>query len=177
MIPCSLPSHQPPSKALHLPSPRHLSSMPPSIPSINWSSNTNPPALTPRLTPLLQHWTLTPNNDGLSRAFYFKTFKTTWAFMNEVAAECVTHRHHPEWSNVYDCTFIRWTTHNPRGLSELDLSMAEICDGIAEKLGEVKGEEGGKGEAAGAGAREMHTTLADTVVSMSGDCCSGGKSG
>jgi len=58
-------------------------------------------------------------------------------FMNAVAAECKKHRHHPEWTNNYNTTQIRWTTHKPRGLSEKDIIMARICDEKAREFGEV----------------------------------------
>jgi 4a-hydroxytetrahydrobiopterin dehydratase len=45
-------------------------------------------------------WRLTPNGMGLEKTFRFKTFKNTWAFMNAVAEDCKSNKHHPEWSNV-----------------------------------------------------------------------------
>lgn len=59
-------------------------------------------------------------------------------FMNEVAVECKKQKHHPEWTNIYNHTRIRWTTHNPRGLSELDTKMAAFCDSTAQSLGELE---------------------------------------
>lgn len=53
--------------------------------------------------------------------------------MNKVAAQAVEARHHPEWSNIYKNVFIRWTTHNPAGLSHTDLQMAGFCDRVASK--------------------------------------------
>lgn len=60
--------------------------------------------------------------------------------MNAVAAHCKQHRHHPEWSNVYNKTHIRWTTHRPEGLSSKDVTMARLCDEAGETFGEVRGE-------------------------------------
>lgn len=57
--------------------------------------------------------------------------------MNTVAAECKKAKHHPEWSNVYNKTHVRWTTHNPSGLSEKDTRMAKFCDDAAAEAGEV----------------------------------------
>lgn len=62
--------------------------------------------------------------------------------MNEVAAECKRQRHHPEWTNVFNRTHIRWTTHKPEGLSAKDTSMAAYCDRSAEAFGEVVKEPG-----------------------------------
>lgn len=49
---------------------------------------------------------------------------------------------------MYNRVRIRWTTHQPSGLSRMDLRMAGFCDEQAERLGEVVvmgGEEGQKG--------------------------------
>jgi len=47
-------------------------------------------------------------------------------------------RHHPEWSNSYRKIIVRWTTHNPQGLSGKDVYMASICDTFAAEFGETK---------------------------------------
>ncbi|KAH0541485.1 hypothetical protein FGG08_004025 [Glutinoglossum americanum] len=45
-------------------------------------------------------WAISENGKGLERSFKFKSFKTTWGFMNVIAKQCAVQRHHPEWSNV-----------------------------------------------------------------------------
>ncbi|CZT04696.1 related to pterin-4-alpha-carbinolamine dehydratase [Rhynchosporium graminicola] len=117
------------------------------------------------LSPLLKSsggkWTLIESGKGVERGFKFKTFKKTWEFMNTIASECAVQKHHPEWSNVYNTTFIRWTTHAPPGLSEKDVSMARFCDEKARECGEViNTEESGLGK-----------DLADRVAVEGGDCC------
>jgi len=112
-------------------------------------------------------WTLTHDGTGIQRHFQFKSFKAAWVmsthlhpysheqntdveplqtFMNDIAGQCRTHKHHPEWSNIYDKVFVRWTTHNPRGLSNNDLKLANVCDKFAsrDETMEVGGKEGGK---------------------------------
>lgn len=80
--------------------------------------------------------------------------------MSEIAAECnkPQYRHHPEWSNVYNFTRVKWTTHWPEGISGKDLEMARFCDEVARRWGEVEDgeedvveEEEGKGEKKGEG--------------------------
>ncbi|KAH8802702.1 transcriptional coactivator/pterin dehydratase [Xylogone sp. PMI_703] len=108
-------------------------------------------------------WRLTQKGNGVERSFRFKGFKKAWEFMDTVAKECQVKKHHPEWSNVYNTTFIRWTTHSPPGLTEKDLIMARYCDEIAAKCGEVEvppEEVGGVGK-----------DLADQVADVAGDCC------
>ena len=75
--------------------------------------------------------------------------------MTAVSLQCKVKNHHPEWSNVslaldqlritvpdsfeqlYNTTFIRWTTHKPRGLSSKDLELAAVCDALARDFGEI----------------------------------------
>ena len=80
--------------------------------------------------------------------------------MNQVAAECKKQRHHPEWTNIYNKTHIRWTTHNPEGLSSKDTSMARFCDQTGEEFGELPAENEEK-------KVESSSNL------KAGDCCGG----
>lgn len=115
-------------------------------------------------------------------------------FMTAVSLQCKIKNHHPEWSNVrngrarprlnhhheltgsvqvYNTTFIRWTTHSPPGLSAKDTELAAICDGYAQSFGEVKEE---AAPAAGSSSSPDGQScqlkgLADHVASTSGDCC------
>lgn len=111
-------------------------------------------------------WTLIANGQGLERSFKFKTFAKTWDFMTAVALQCKLKNHHPEWSNVYNTTFIRWTTHSPPGLSALDVELAAICNGLAKDFGEIV-EDLNQGDKSCSLGRQ----LADTVASGAGDCC------
>lgn len=65
---------------------------------------------------------------------------------------------------VYNTTFIRWTTHNPSGLSAKDTSLAAICDDLAKAFGEIQ-------EEASNDATCQLKELAGTAASTSGDCC------
>ncbi|KAK1759402.1 pterin 4 alpha carbinolamine dehydratase-domain-containing protein [Echria macrotheca] len=93
-------------------------------------------ALAPLITPGGGRWRLTADGEGLERTFKFKTFAKTWDFMTAVSLQCKIRNHHPEWSNVFNTTFIRWTTHNPKGLSQKDLDLAAACDALAAQFGE-----------------------------------------
>lgn len=77
--------------------------------------------------------------------------------MNQIAAECKKQKHHPEWTNIYNKTDIRWTTHNPEGLSSKDTNMATFCDEAGEQFGEILSEAGGE-----------NTTSSEM---QAGDCC------
>lgn len=56
---------------------------------------------------------------------------------------------------------MRWTTHNPQGLSEEDISLAAICDSMAKDFGELGP------EPVSCAARG----LADKLTNVHGDCC------
>ncbi|PMD46508.1 putative pterin-4-alpha-carbinolamine dehydratase [Hyaloscypha variabilis F] len=136
-------------------------------PTPTFSSNYPPEQGVQDLSPLLKSnggkWVLIQSGKGVERSFKFKTFKKTWEFMNIVAAECAVKKHHPEWSNVYNTTFIRWTTHSPPGLSEKDVLMARFCDEKAGECGELEVDEGNEGS--------VGKELADRVATEGGDCC------
>jgi len=138
-------------------------------PSPNFASNYAPSQGLKDLAPLLKDnggkWSLIDSGKGIERGFKFKGFKKCWEFMNLVAPECVVKKHHPEWSNVYNTTFIRWTTHSPPGLSEKDVLMARFCDEKARECGEVEVKEG-EGEGGSRGQE-----LVDRVEKEGGDCC------
>ena len=111
---------------------------------------------------------------SLSRTFHFKTFKAAWSFMTTVAEECKKRRHHPEWSNVYNTVFVRWTTHRPRdpsvspGVTGMDVEMAGFCDERAKEAGEVFGGEDWERE-------KKLLGVVEEVKKAAGDCCGVGK--
>ncbi|CAN8102319.1 unnamed protein product [Discula destructiva] len=111
-----------------------------------------------------KRWSLTQDGQGIERSFKFKTFAKTWDFMTAVSLQCKLKNHHPEWSNVYNTTFIRWTTHRPPGLSAQDTVLASICDVLAKDFGEIQEKVSDEGACQLKG-------LANTAASASGGCC------
>ncbi|KAJ6143939.1 Transcriptional coactivator/pterin dehydratase [Penicillium samsonianum] len=73
-------------------------------------------------------WKLTEDGLAIEREIQFSGFKDAWTFMKQVADTATRLRHHPEWINVYNKVSIRWTTHQPKGLTNLDVVMAQLCD-------------------------------------------------
>ncbi|TDZ15531.1 Pterin-4-alpha-carbinolamine dehydratase [Colletotrichum orbiculare MAFF 240422] len=73
----------------------------------------------------------------------------------------------PSPQDVYNTTFIRWTTHSPKGLSGKDLKLAMICDALAKDFGEVVAPPADVSEPASCGIRG----LADKAAGTAGDCC------
>ncbi|KAI0103136.1 pterin 4 alpha carbinolamine dehydratase-domain-containing protein [Nemania sp. FL0031] len=137
---------------------------------VKFSAGTDESALTAALQELLDsagrggRWALISTGKGLERSFKFKNFTKTWDFMTAVALQCKLKNHHPEWSNVYNTTYIRWTTHSPAGLSAKDVELAGLCDALARDVGEVVD----AGDAAQSSGLKQ---VADRVVVDAGDCC------
>ncbi|KAF5237030.1 hypothetical protein FANTH_11017 [Fusarium anthophilum] len=118
-----------------------------------FSAGTDAASVTPALKALTSEsgrWTLTKDGAALERQFKFKTFSKTW---------------------VYNTTFIRWTTHNPAGLSDKDISMAAECDALAEQLGELSPEPTAPAAAETEDQSCAIRGLADRAAGAAGDCC------
>ncbi len=75
-------------------------------------------------------WTLSENEDAISRKLVFKNFNQAFAFMTQVALKAEKLDHHPEWFNVYNKVDIKLTTHDCQNLSHLDIKMAQFIDGL-----------------------------------------------
>jgi 4a-hydroxytetrahydrobiopterin dehydratase len=70
--------------------------------------------------------------DGkLKREFKFADFVRAFAFMTGAAIEAEKLNHHPEWSNVYNRVTVHLTTHEARGITELDFTLAKKMDALA----------------------------------------------
>ncbi|MGH7196466.1 MAG: 4a-hydroxytetrahydrobiopterin dehydratase [Candidatus Saccharimonadales bacterium] len=78
----------------------------------------------------LEGWKYT--DKSLQKEFTFKDFPTAFAFMTRLAAVAEKLNHHPEWTNVYNKVFIKLTTHDADGVTELDFSFAHSAQDIAD---------------------------------------------
>ena len=77
----------------------------------------------------LEGWTL--KNEKLHRDFFFKDFVEAWGFMTKVAIHAEKLDHHPEWFNVYGTVRVDLTTHDAKGVTELDIKLAQIMNSLA----------------------------------------------
>ncbi|RAH66600.1 4a-hydroxytetrahydrobiopterin dehydratase [Aspergillus aculeatinus CBS 121060] len=103
--------------------------------------------LRPRLTALLQPeqgWTLDAEGQGLQKTYFFKTYFKAVSFVNVVASQSATMKHHPTMTVRIGSVDIHWTTHHPRGLTGKDVDMAQHCDEAAELMGAVEAGQGRK---------------------------------
>jgi 4a-hydroxytetrahydrobiopterin dehydratase len=69
-------------------------------------------------------------DDRIVRQFLFANFVQAFGFMSSVALLAEGANHHPEWSNVYNRVDIELTTHDARGLTSRDFSLAAAIDGL-----------------------------------------------
>lgn len=77
-------------------------------------------------------WVYDPVRDAIEKSFRFPSFSAAFGWMTRVAMEAEKLDHHPEWSNVYNLVEVTLTTHDVRGLTRLDVALAEAMDRFAE---------------------------------------------
>ena len=68
---------------------------------------------------------------AIEQSFSFKHFRQAFAFMTEVAMIAERLDHHPDWNNSYNKLHIKLTSHDVKGLSKRDISMAKKIDKIS----------------------------------------------
>jgi len=70
----------------------------------------------------------------LHREYKFADFVHAFGFMATAAPSIEKMNHHPEWSNVYNCVTVDLTTHDAGGITQKDIDLAALLEGIAKKL-------------------------------------------
>src|SRR6476661_2604241 len=79
----------------------------------------------------LPGWTLAADGLSIARTFTFKNFSEAFGFMTRAALAAEKLDHHPDWFNVYRTVDVTLTTHDAKGLTALDIELAEAMDRIA----------------------------------------------
>jgi 4a-hydroxytetrahydrobiopterin dehydratase len=80
----------------------------------------------------LPGWTL--ENGKLHRSYKFPDFAHAIGFMATAAPLIEKRNHHPEWANVYNRVTVDLTTHDAGGITQKDVDLAALLEGIAKKL-------------------------------------------
>jgi len=80
----------------------------------------------------LPEWTVA--NGKLHREYRFPDFVHAFGFMATAAIAIEARNHHPEWSNVWNRVIIDLTTHDAGGITNKDISLAQLLESLAEKL-------------------------------------------
>ncbi|OHV82148.1 4a-hydroxytetrahydrobiopterin dehydratase [Rhizobium sp. LCM 4573] len=81
----------------------------------------------------LDGWDLRSEGDAISRSFKFRNFSEAFGFMAECALAAEKLDHHPEWFNVYSRVDVTLSTHDAKGLTELDFKLARLMDKLAAR--------------------------------------------
>ncbi len=79
----------------------------------------------------LSGWELSANHGSIRKNFKFRDFNAAFAFMTRIAMAAEKLDHHPEWFNVYNKVEITLTTHSAKGLTALDMRMAQLINDYA----------------------------------------------
>jgi 4a-hydroxytetrahydrobiopterin dehydratase len=75
-------------------------------------------------------WTLSGDNQSISRTFRFKNYYQTLAFVNALAWIAHGEDHHPDLEVGYNRCLVRYSTHAVGGLSENDFICAARIDAL-----------------------------------------------
>jgi 4a-hydroxytetrahydrobiopterin dehydratase len=74
----------------------------------------------------LKDWSF--ENNTIKREVKFKTFIEAFSFMTSIALEAEKLDHHPNWSNIYNLVIISLNTHTVKGITQMDLDLANTID-------------------------------------------------
>ncbi len=83
-------------------------------------------------------WSGTPRK--LRRSIEFADFPTAVEFINRIAPRCEELDHHPDLALRWRWVDIELSTHSAGGVTDLDLTLAEIVDEVAVSLPQATGE-------------------------------------
>src|SRR3569623_1240984 len=72
--------------------------------------------------------------EKLTRSIEFANFLTAAEFINRLAPRCEELDHHPDLALRWRWVDIELSTHSAGGVTELDLTLAEIVDQVAAAL-------------------------------------------
>ena len=92
----------------------------------------SPTEVVTRLSTLGNGWMLSGSDaeTAIEKSFKFANYHETMAFVNAVAFIANRMDHHPELAVHYSRCVVRWRTHQPPGLSELDFEAAAGVDAL-----------------------------------------------
>lgn len=76
----------------------------------------------------LDGWRALDGRDAIAKSFRFKDFNAAFGFMTRAALAAEKLDHHPEWSNAYNRVEVTLATHDPAGVTELDVKLATFMD-------------------------------------------------
>ena len=85
------------------------------------------------IAPLQQTgWDYDREGRAISKTFVFADFVAAFDWMTRVAQIAEDANHHPEWTNVYKTVTVTLTTHDAKGLTHKDITLAQDMDKAAQ---------------------------------------------
>ena len=79
----------------------------------------------------LSGWKAAEGRDAIVKTYKFEDFSQAFGWMSRVALAAEKLDHHPEWFNVYSRVEVLLATHDAGGVTELDVTLAEVMDKVA----------------------------------------------
>jgi 4a-hydroxytetrahydrobiopterin dehydratase len=79
----------------------------------------------------LPGWRAVEGRQAIQRSFRFADFNAAFGFMARASLMAEKLDHHPEWFNVYNRVEVTLATHDPSGVTELDVALATFMDSAA----------------------------------------------
>ena len=73
-------------------------------------------------------------NNQLVKKFEFRNFSEAFGFMTRIALVAEKMDHHPEWRNVYRTVEVTLSTHDAGGVTQKDVELAVLLEGLAKRL-------------------------------------------
>jgi 4a-hydroxytetrahydrobiopterin dehydratase len=68
--------------------------------------------------------------DAITKTYEFADFGAAMAFMARAAPGIDELDHHPEWTNVYNRVDVRLSSHDVGGVTDRDIRLAALLDGL-----------------------------------------------
>ncbi|MGH7283471.1 MAG: 4a-hydroxytetrahydrobiopterin dehydratase [Polyangiaceae bacterium] len=75
---------------------------------------------------------------SISRTFKLADFSSALAFVVRVGMAAEKHDHHPDIELGWGRAKVTWSTHDAKGLTKLDLDLAEATESIFASMSQVK---------------------------------------
>lgn len=79
----------------------------------------------------LDGWSLAKDREAIVKRYRFENFNSAFAFMTKCALMAEKMDHHPEWFNVYNRVEVTLTTHDAKGVTDLDVRLALFMNQVA----------------------------------------------
>lgn len=80
---------------------------------------------------IIDGWTESADGKAIEKSFRFADFSEAFAFLTRVALHAEKVDHHPEFTSVWNRVDFRLTSHDAGGVTERDVALAGVIDGLA----------------------------------------------